>query len=170
LQFFKHGGSTNGYHQFNFRISEGNSIKKIVLEGSEGGNFESILTQYGPIPEMVQTLKVPVSLYSQYRLRITDRFDQVSYSPVIVVRNNVPVSNAWPNPAKKEIFVQLPYVVQDKPGFIMLNALGTQVSEGSVIIRGGNLVSIPTTDLGPGYYYLRIVGKNRNPLTVSFIK
>ena len=170
MHFFKYGGSTGGYHLFNFQISEGNSIKKIVLEGSEGGNFESIQTDFGPIPEVVQTLKVPVSSYNKYRLRITDRFDQVSYSPVIVIRNNVPVTNAWPNPVKKEIFVQLPYEVQDRPAYIMLNSVGTQVSQGRGINRGGNLISIPTADLGPGSYYLRIEGNNRDPVTVSFIK
>ena len=170
LQFFKYVGSTDGNHLFNFRISEGISIKKIVLEGSGGGNFESLQTHFGPIPEVVQTLKVPVSSYNKYRLRITDRFDQVSYSPVIVIRNNVPVTNAWPNPVKKEIFVQLPYEVQDRPAYIMLNSVGTQVSQGRGINRGGNLISIPTADLGPGSYYLRIEGNNRAPLTVSFIK
>ena len=152
LQFFKYGGSTDGHHLFNFRISEGNSVKKIVLEGSEGGNFESIQTLNGPIPDVVQTMKASVASYTQYRIRITDRSDQVSYSPVIVVRNTVPVTNAWPNPVKKEIFVQLPYVVEEGPGFIMLNSVGTLVSEGHGIKRGSNLISIPTADLRPGSY------------------
>ena len=141
-----------------------------MLEGSEGGNFESIQTLNGPIPDVVQTMKASVASYTQYRIRIADRSDQVSYSPVIVVRNTVPVTNAWPNPVKKEIFVQLPYVVEEGPGFIMLNSVGTLVSEGRGIKRGGNLISIPTADLRSGSYYVRIMGNHRNPITVSFIK
>jgi hypothetical protein len=96
----------------------------------------------------------------------------VSYSQEIKIPAQSNTTVSWPNPVKEIFFIKLHTISQGKVSYTIINANGGIVTEANIEVNNGDqTVSIPTTKLNGGIYYLKMQGQPlKQPVTLRFIK
>ncbi|MES1223539.1 MAG: T9SS type A sorting domain-containing protein [Bacteroidota bacterium] len=95
-----------------------------------------------------------------YRLRCIDEDGKYTYSPIRIVRLGLESANAqvlaYPNPFVSELRVTLPQRMQGKEFKVELVNVGGQVVKTKSIAVASQTETITTSELGRGFYVIRI--------------
>lgn len=85
--------------------------------------------------------------------------------------NNIGKLNAYPNPVKDNLFIELPNssATREEMELKVFNSVGKLVMQKSMTNRTGNEVNISTTDLVPGVYSVRL-SSPEGFWTTTFVK
>jgi|CXWL01.1.fsa_nt_gi hypothetical protein len=106
-----------------------------------------------------------------YRLKLMDMDAAFTYSRVIAVKNQTPISiQVFPNPASDVLQVQLPSSQKETVNITITDAAGKSVYFKSLQVNeGNNAMSIPVQYLPKGIYYL-ITNNKDGRRSIKFIK
>jgi poly(beta-D-mannuronate) lyase len=110
----------------------------------------------------------PVAGNNYYRLKAVDEDGKFDYSKEAVVKvlNNQSVL-VYPNPANKDVTVNLGYIPANSAKIMLINAVGARVFEAEV--RGVSSYSFPVNLFAPGIYFLRITEPTKSAVSLSLI-
>ena len=141
-----------------------------VEKSADGSRFSWLFSQNaanGPSLHNYQhTDEHPLPGWNYYRLRVVDRFQHISYSPVVRAWMAVdPEMVVYPNPAEKEIKINLP-IQSSTTEISIVNSGGQVVKE----VRCNQLsltINIETLSSGLYFIYLR---NNQQAIVQRFIK
>jgi len=175
LLSFNYAGVKENQQLFDCRFAGAENLKAIVLEASDGGLYQAISTLQGPFAASTNqlTIKAPLSTYSSFRLRMVDKHDAVSYSPVIKLTAQNAGTKFWPNPVSDRAFIQLKAATNAKVTYNIRNATGAVVAIGYFDLRAGlNTVSIAANNLQTGMYQLEVAAPSpaEQPVSFRFVK
>lgn len=106
-----------------------------------------------------------------YRIKLVDSDGKISYSRVIVVKNdNLLTLQLFPNPATDVLQVQIPSQKKGAANLFIADANGKILYKTTMqLMQGNNATSIPVKQYPAGKYYL-IVEDDNGKTTNSFIK
>ena len=171
LLYFNYKGEAGNQHDFGFEVSDRDKIKEIRLEGNRGSGYETIAVSAMPLLAGENVIKVPVSSYRNYRLRMEDMYHNVSYSREISVQNRQEaVLKVWPNPVKDLLHIDLKGIDAGQVEVEIFNSMGLQVKSIFLPIQNQmEPVVLPANDLKQGLYYIKVTGKDVS-YSLSFIK
>jgi hypothetical protein len=171
LLSFAYQGEENGNPVFRFRVDEASTLKNVVLEGNDGGNYKPVASLYGPFSKNEITITAN-ALFRSYRLRLSNQADVVSYSQEMAVPLQTASVHYWPNPVKDKIFISIDIPAKTTVSYIILNATGGVIKkEERPVNAGKQTISIATDDLAKGFYYLKMTSVSlQQPLFISFLK
>lgn len=170
---FKYEGIQQNVQAFKYAVSDLENLKEVVLEGSNSNNFETVKTIKAPFDNTESEIKIPLSTFSFFRLRIKDKSDHVSYSNVIKV--NAIISSGvkhWPNPVQDKIFAEMSFLENGKTSYSIFNSNGVKLKEGLIDVKTGTqTITLPVENLKPGLYYLKMTSpSNKQIVSFCFVK
>lgn len=174
LTSFNYTGLKDGNYQFMAGMVNFDNITSIALEGGNGNLFTQVqeLTRPFSIKNSTISAQAPVSSFDEYRLKILDINGQISYSPVIRMSSGTIKTQAWPNPTKSLLYIQLNATANSGATYTITNTMGSEVRKGMLSINKGiNIMSIPTHDLVPGVYQIFLsIASSPAPVNIRFMK
>lgn len=176
LVSFTYNGIKDESFLFESQVSGIENLKTLVLEGSEKDTYTSVTTITNAsslYKDGLINLKIPVSSYRHFRLRMVDNRDVVSYSPVVSTGITAAKEKLlWPNPAKEKINISFHSEVEGMTSFTISNALGLVLKrEAMQLKKGSNSFPVSTGNLPPGIYHLSISQKSSQPpISFRFVK
>jgi hypothetical protein len=173
LVSFTYEGIREGRQVFACRLEDVGEFKSITLEGEDKGTYHSLASLNGPFGKSDLTINAPLTNSTTFRLRMLDLYGKVSYSPVLRVSLSMNWDRGiWPNPVGNEAMIFIEGNTSAKAAYMIYNASGEMVRRASLDIRSGSqILSIPTSGLKSGMYYIQISGPAiQQPLSYKFIK
>lgn len=172
LHYFTYTGTENAKHVFKFKVDEASALANVVLEGGNGGTFQTVALLYGPFAKNELTIAANVSPFSTYRLKLTNQTGVISYSQEIKITDQPGAIQFWPNPVKDKIFISLHSNTKGKLSYSIFNSTGAMVKKGEADVNGGGqVISIPANDLNKGIYYFNFSGTTlMEPGSFWFVK
>lgn len=110
---------------------------------------------------------------SYYRIRQLDKDGKYSYSKTVAVKgySRTEGLEAFPNPVQNELQLSLTVTKSGPVVIHVLDATGRVIQQHNrTLTRGGNVLTLPTTALATGAYFLRTVTPSEKLLSLPFIK
>jgi hypothetical protein len=100
----------------------------------------------------------PLPLVNYYRLKITERDLTISYSAIIVLRNeDVTQLSVYPNPAHTQAMVYCYVPEHINTGLSVYRQNGQMVTQRNIKLRrGGNYILLHTANIPNGGYFIRL--------------
>lgn len=161
----------NNKVDLNWTTAEEKNVSHFAIEKSiDGKNFSDAATVFAigntsvndkrnySYSDQLQDKSISTIIY--YRLRCIDADGKYAYSQVRVVRVGEKADGtkmmAYPNPFVNELRITLPQNLQGKNYKIELFNAGGQVVKAKNIISASQTETITTSDLGRGFYVIRI--------------
>ncbi len=149
----------------------------IVQRSADGKEFETL--QQLPVNELVGgsryafTDATPLPGTSFYRLIIQER-DRSHYSKTVTIKNTLSalvIKKLYPIPVNKVLQLELIAETAQALTIEMVSNSGIPIQRTiRQVNRGSNYLSLPTTQLASGMYFLRISSAGNNPLIRAFSK
>lgn len=174
LEYFK--SSQKGKQQsFEWKLTDGHEIEKMVLQKSNDGYSFTTEAEINVRPvtgSQVYHHTVGGNLAKYYRLKIKTNTDRVIYSSVVSsgVPSNVNVPQAWPTPARSNLFVNLSAEQDQAVAYQVISSNGTVAARGTwQLSRGKNVLELAVNGLAPGLYQL-VMMQDLKPVSIKFIK
>ena len=149
---------------------EKNVIRYEIEKSSDGRNFTWLATENSLNSQSLHSYRStdnnPVDGWNYYRLKVTDQQNKISYSSVVrawIGKNNE--ITVYPNPAQKEIKINLPF--QSSTTEISIVNSGGQVVRQVRCNQLSLTINIETLNSGLYFIYLR---NNQQAIVQRFIK
>jgi hypothetical protein len=174
LIYFKLLQQQSNSQTFEWLIGDMATVKSLILEKSMNGisyitaaSLESL--NFSGSRLFTQTISRD-DRFNYYRLRVTDKSGNVSYSIVVKTSsNNLVLQKAGPNPVTDKLLLQLNSSNDKNIFYSIYNFSGQKVREGQIKLKqGANTVEIPVLNLSRGIYQLFSAGSQ--PLSFRFVK
>jgi hypothetical protein len=150
-----------------------NSSDVFVIERSfDGRNFNSVGTVAAKPLQKDYTFddeNHPRTATVFYRIKVMEQDNRFFYSKILTftIPNNMLA--IYPNPAKSQIWLELPNGEMLNPSFRVVDALGRISLQGVLMPIGSNRHSIDVSKLSPGTYTISIKTK-KGTTQATFIK
>jgi len=152
-----------------------------TLEGSANMDDFAELARVNGSNNSAVSKKYSVSIknesanYSYFRLKQTDYNGESSYSKIIFTGCPGELQNLslFPNPAQKQVGLLFEDLKESEYQIVFSDALGCSKKELAFIpSQGTNQLFFDISDLGPGIYYVQMVGKEKKTLfkPLKFVK
>jgi hypothetical protein len=173
LDYFNYTGNIRGEKYFECRFQETTELKSVVLEENKNGIFESVAVINGPFPSNVRiSFKAAGNANRYYRLRMTDKQGQVSYSIIVDTGTEIlSTSRISPNPVKDQLNLQFTSGKAGRGEWIIYHTNGKPVVRMSVELKSGlNNISSPVNYINNGLYYLVVNCASERIFSSSFLK
>jgi hypothetical protein len=163
----------------NWSSENENNLNTYQIQRSVDGNSFSDISN-GSVPAKNSTTRTgysytdnaPVSGLNYYRLKITEKTGQVSYSSVVLVKNSkfgISKVKLYPNPSADFIQIEMDGI-QNSNGFIsILNLGGSIIQSGQYKFNPNVATTVNIKQLPTGKYFLKTV-IDKIETTTLFIK
>ena len=143
-----------------------------IERSSNGREFNKIASVKAGNTNYALEDNSPIKGANFYRLKMMDKDQQFTYSPIRMISNGIGLSiNIYPNPTKDNLHLQ---IAIDQKTTLQLQVL---TQDGRVVMtkllsvpQGMSLQSIDISKLAIGHYYLKVLGADREPLVLGFEK
>jgi hypothetical protein len=149
--------------KLSWKVTQEDNVSKYVLERSTDGiNYFTLNSQDKNGSTTYQYTDIrPAVAVNYYRVRIVDIDGRKNFSEVrIIVFNNNGVVSVFPNPAKGNIYIQLPDSWQGKSISIQIsNALG-QIVINKQLENAGQITTIDIVKIPTGVYNIRVINSD----------
>ncbi len=159
LANFNLSTTINNTHTFQWTIAGVEEIDQIILEESRDGKTFSPAATFNPqgltgTKQFTQTIAAGARLY---RLRLIHKNGKSTLSGIITNQSKAFTALLWPNPAHKELHVQLTGGFNEPVKYTICNSVGSLVAQGHFQANEGtSSFTIPVQKLPPGMYQLFI--------------
>lgn len=164
LKSFTYKAISGDNYIFDYALTDPENVQSLVLEGGDGGNFQPLKTIKGPLHFSTGEINIPVSPFSSYRLKVVDKLDNTTYSPIVRTPVKTTQNKLWKDPASNKLIIELGKTENDV-SYTIMNAAGFSVASGKLQSGGQNRHALSIAGLNKGIYFLKLVGKET---TASF--
>jgi hypothetical protein len=177
LVYFKLAKQQSQSLTFEWQLRETENIRSISLEKSRDGYFFTPASKldslnFTGIRSFEQIISRDKS-YSYYRLRLTDKSENLIFSPVLTISGDKSSANKiWPNPVSEQANIQLESEISHNAPFKIYNSGGSLVQTGNFFLQTGiNLFQFSTSNLPSGAYQMLVLAdKEGQPIYFRFVK
>jgi hypothetical protein len=176
LLSFKHVATKEEQYWFECQVANTDNLKSLVLEGSDDNVFKplSSLNDAASFNTSPISIKAPFSSYRYYRLRMTDKKDEVSYSKIISLKTlpTYAATRIWPNPSNDKINFSLKADRDNIYHYSIYNLSGGLVKNGNLPVKKGNDdIFLSLSGLKAGMYQIILFSPgSQQPITFRFVK
>ena len=163
IQLLSFTGKSNGEsNDFNIEIDGDNEIKKLILEGSFDGNkfikINAIPFENKKGKQMIKH-SITETQFTFYRIYIESIFGNITYSPIVKIKNNNQDLSikVFPNPFQE--YISLQHYSRDEDMLIacLLSTNGAIIKEENFkLLPGLNNLKISTAGMSKGNYLLSL--------------
>jgi len=164
LSNFKLSATENNTHTFQWTIAGVEEIEQIILEESFDGHTFSAASTFNPqgLAGTKQFTQMITAGARYYRLRLIHKGGKITLSPIISAKPAQASAQLWPNPARKEVHVQLGAAISETTKYTICNSVGALVAQGTIpASHPSSTLRIPVQHLAPGIYQLLLSNGGR---------
>ena len=168
-----------GYNKLDWNVGcNGKELTFDILRSTDGRNFQSINKFTASQSRCSQPFDfndyTAIGQKIYYRIRITDEYGKIIYTPVAVIINRnkgFEITGLMPNPASDVVFLNISSAIKDKLQLSVTDVNGKQViSLSAVLEAGSNTVSLQVSSLAKGVYNISGIYSDGRTAALRFIK
>jgi poly(beta-D-mannuronate) lyase len=155
----------------NWNVASQVNVKRYELEWrTDFTDYKKVAEQLSVEDKFVYQAKhsSPITGNNYYRLKAVDEDGKFDYSGerVVKILSNQSVL-IYPNPASKDVTVNLGYIPTNYAKVAFVNSIGVIVFEG--VIRGVSWYTVPVNLFAAGLYFVRVIETNKPAVSLPLI-
>lgn len=175
MQSFRHISTSGKKHWFNTRVTGLRNLKSVVLQAKTAGTYRDVDLAEVPVNSVDSRtfhLSAPLGFDDSYRIKLISNTADDYYSGEIKIRHTSEYTiRAWPNPASKELFIDVPFGDQSAVNYSVVNTVGNTLMRGKISKADSRGMRLSIGSLPFGSYKLLLAFQGSTGYqTIPFIK